>query len=537
MLPVLPRIQRSLERRWKHILNNRCYRDTALEVARHAPSSTGPPVVFFNASTRLGGLSLNAAFSLLSSWGLRLAGTPVIQFACRGGMSRCVLGTNRSRPGKPPPCRECIAQSRAIFTAAEVDWFQYSDDAILSGRLSGLGLEDLSCFEHGGLPLGKLVLPSLRWVLRRYHLCDDENTRFLFREYILSAWNVAREFQRLVKKVNPRAVVLFNGIVFPEAVARHVARQAGICAVTHEVNLLPFSAFFSTREATFRVVDVPPDFVLSPAQKKRLDAYLEQRFQGNFTMAGIRFWPQMRRLDEGFLKKAAAFQQVVPVFTNVIFDTTQDHANTVFAHMFDWLDQVLAFIRHHPETLFVLRAHPDESRPGKESQESVAEWANRNDLVSLPNLCFVDAGEYLNSYELIQRSRFVMVYTSTIGLEASLMGAPVLMGGSARFNTPDLPTVFSPASPAEYFSRAEAMLSAEKVTVPPLLRENARRYLYYEIFRAALPFADYLREDGIWRGYVAFKPFSWEALLPQNSLTMRTIVDGILLDKPFLLPE
>ena len=47
-------------------------------------------------------------------------------------------------------------------------------------------------------------------------------------------------------------------------------------------------------------------------------------------MAGIRFWPEMRGLDEAFLQKAAKFHQIVPVFTNVIYDTSQVHANTCF---------------------------------------------------------------------------------------------------------------------------------------------------------------------------------------------------------------
>ena len=94
-------------------------------------------------------------------------------------------------------------------------------------------------------------------------------------------------------------------------------------------------------------------------------------------MAGVRFWPEMRGLDEDFLARLAQFKQVVPVFTNVIFDTSQPHSNVVFPHMFAWLDLILELVRAHPETLFVMRAHPDESRPGKASRESVANWVQR----------------------------------------------------------------------------------------------------------------------------------------------------------------
>ena len=65
------------------------------------PQQGKKPVIFFNASTRLSRISLNAAYSLLTAWGLQLMGVPVIYFACHAGMSRCVLGTHREDPKRP----------------------------------------------------------------------------------------------------------------------------------------------------------------------------------------------------------------------------------------------------------------------------------------------------------------------------------------------------------------------------------------------------------------------------------------------------
>ena len=64
---------------------------------------------------------------------------------------------------------------------------------------------------------------------------------------------------------------------------------------------------------------------------------------------------------------------------------------------------------------------------------------------SLPNVVFIDSQEYISSYELIQRSKFVMVYNSSIGLEAALMGKPVLCGGQGRYT--QIPDRLLPARP------------------------------------------------------------------------------------------
>jgi hypothetical protein len=490
-------------------------------------------VIFFNASTRLTRLSLNAAFSLLASWAVRLEGVPVIHFACRSALTPCVLGTNRDRPRQPPPCGRCIAESQRFYHGARVRWFQQTPQPELEAALSGLDLDGLARFQYREAPLGQLVLPSLRWILRRHHLDGGPGTPPLFRQYILSAGRILDQFAALLEETGPQAVVVFNGMFYPEAVARWEAGRHGVRAISHEVALQPFSAFFTEGEATAYPIDIPSDFQLTPEQDARLDRYLEQRFQGNFSMAGIRFWPEMKSLGPAFWQRAAAFRQVVPVFANVVFDTSQGHANVVFPQMFAWLEAVRELAQANPDTFFVLRAHPDECRPGKESRESVREWVERSQAAALPNLLFVDAREPFSSYELIQRSKFVMIYNSTIGLEASILGLPVLCGGKARFT--QLPTVFFPPTAEAYRQQAQAFLDAGQTETPAEFQTNARRFLYLQLYRTSLPFGEWIEEDGVWPGFVTLKDFPASALRPAASPTMQVILDGILDGKPFLL--
>jgi hypothetical protein len=529
------RASRSLRRRWSHVRSDVQIRRLNREIALAASSGTAAdqrPVVFFNASTRLLGVSLNAAYSLITRWAVSLAGVPVINFACQSGLSRCVLGTNKDDLAMMPPCTKCIHQSRALFAHSQTEWFGYEEGGDLLKAISSLNLHELMEFEYEGVPLGSLVLPSMRWMLRRHNLIDDWPTRYLFAEYILSAWRVSQEFGQLLDRAQPQAVVVFNGMFYPEAAARWASLQREVRVISHEVGLRPFTAFFTLEDATAYPIHIPDDFTLNSHQNEILDTYLENRMQGNFTMAGVRFWPEMRRLDQQFIERAEQFRQVVPVFTNVIFDTSQPHSNVLFSDMFAWLEKMVELARTHPDTLFVIRAHPDEARPGKESRESVADWVEQKRVLSLPNVMFVPPQDYFSSYELIQRSKFVMVYNSTIGLEASLMGAPVLCGGRARFT--QLPTVFFPGSAEEYCRMAKEFLEVEQIPVPVKFQSNARRFLYYQLYRTSLPFETFIEDDGIWNGYVRFKKLDYQAYNPANSTVLATIVNGICHGTDFL---
>jgi hypothetical protein len=507
----------------------------ARQVANHAPADQGRlPVLFFNASTRLSGLSQNAAFSLLASWAVRLAGVRVVHFNCWAGMSHCVLGTDQDDPEQAMPCRMCTRQSRVNTTRAELRTFSYRQDDELAVALRSLSLEELLRVEQplfddtGTLPLGKLVLPSLQWRLRLKTLTDDPATRTICREFMLSAWNVARKFSMVLENVKPQAVVLFNGMHFPEATAAWLCRQRGVRVITHESGFQPLSGYFVKGNVTKYPITIP-DVDLTPEQNARLDADLQKRLQGDFSMAGIQFWGEMHSLPEELVQKAAGFRQVVAVFTNVIFDTTQLHANVIFADMFAWLDALSEVFRDHPDTLFVLRAHPDEARPGKSSRESVTMWFEQKAAV-LPNVLLIPPEERVSSYELIRLSKFVLTYNSTVGLEATLMGVPALGAGQAPFVKYD--TIYFENDREAYLRRLDSFLSAIQLEVPSEAIKRTRRFMYYRYYRFSLPFGEFIKST-LPLGYVRLKKFSWQAL--KKSSTIQVLQAGLLKDERFEL--
>jgi hypothetical protein len=513
------------------------------QIQKHShPRQAAPGVVFFNASTRIQNLSLNAAFDLLTSYSFRLAGLNCFHFACREGMSHCVLGTDRTNFSSPPPCSNCISQSEKLYQGTSPEWFGFSHDRELAKELESLGIAGLSEFKYPvsiqgslrGMPVGEIVLPSARWALRKYTLNDDEPTRYLLREYIQSAVSVAVNFDDFLQRTSPDIAIIFNGILFPEAAARWVAHEINIRVMTFEVGFQPQSAFFTFGEATAYPVQIPDGFQLDSTKKERLASYRENRTLGNFTMAGIRFWPEMKSLGEEFAQKSSRFEQIVTVFTNVAYDTSQVHANKVFPHMFAWLEKIKTHIANHPETLFVIRAHPDEIRLGtrKISNQTVSDWIEEQDLIKYGNVIFISPVDFVSSYELVNVSKFVIVYNSSIGLEAVLLGKPVICGGKARYT--QYPIVEFPQTQEAFTDLVEIYLEMEQITFSEEYRVNAGRFLYYQLFKTSLPFDKYI-QPGSRRGYVNLKSFSWNDLLPENSPTMQILLEAVTSPEQFIL--
>ncbi len=115
-----------------------------------------------------------------------------------------------------------------------------------------------------------------------------------------------------------------------------------------------------------------------------------------------------------------------------------------------------------------------------------------------------------------------------------MMGAAVLCGGRARYT--QYPTVFFPQSPEEQHTSMKEFLAADRIEIPPEFKRNARRFLYYQLFRTSLPFGDFLMPS-VRTTQTRLKSFEPTALSAENSVAIRAISKGVLEGGDFLLDE
>lgn len=497
----------------------------------HLVSGTRP-VILFVASAHIKHFGLGAAGGLISSWALRLAGVPVIYFICQRGLTQCVLGSNREGMVAPPPCKDCIAHRNEIYPSQLAHKFiQAADDTRLRADLQKLSWEELICFTKDGIEFGKLCLPSLRWVQRRFNLIPDDFTRYMLTEYILSSVHLAKEFSAVIEQAKPQAVIAMNGTHFPEAVVREVALAHRVRVITFESGLRGDTLFFTDGIATEYPIYIPSDFIMGIKENEALDVYLDERSKGKFSIAGRRQWTKMESLPLKLQDKTKIYRQIVTVFANTVWDTSQAYANRFFGNMFEWLDKTLRYSDLYPDTLFIVRAHPDEARPGKVSNESVADWMKNSGYEKRDNVFFIAPEVHVNSYELIKLAKFCLVYNSTIGIEAAMMGKTVLPGGWTRYRNAN--ACLDANSYEDYVEKLKSLLEF-KGDLPsrPDLVENARRYYYFSQFRAVVDISGFI--EHLENIEYKLKPFPIAALDPAYSKDMQVIVDGILQNKEFV---
>jgi hypothetical protein len=141
----------------------------------------------------------------------------------------------------------------------------------------------------------------------------------------------------------------------------------------------------------------------------------------------------------------AARSILVPL--SVMFDTAALGRHHLFTDSREWLVESVATVLRATDDPVVVRQHPSERRAAERSRFDAAAIL-QDAFGTNPQVRFIPAEDPVNSYDLLEETRLVLPFVSTIGIEAAALGKPVIVGGAVYYA--DLGFVWSATTRAEY---------------------------------------------------------------------------------------
>jgi hypothetical protein len=256
----------------------------------------------------------------------------------------------------------------------------------------------------------------------------------------------------------PNEIAIPNGRFPNQKVLALVAKRLGIAVEFYERGFRPDSGVFLGKHMTV-------DRVAWQARAKDRQGSLDDDLRSS-----SKEWLLSRRqpgsLENEFSAKwsddatqAEYFGTKKPAYSVAFFTSSQDEFLALEDWQgFGWSDQYEAFVEfaNNVQGPTVLRIHPNFIN--KSFRHAIDEirrifWMR----AKLPQLEVVWPTSPLNSYEILERSNRVVVYGSTIGLEASAIGKPVWNAGNSFYDiVGDVKNFFPKTNyPAEYFQEWE----------------------------------------------------------------------------------
>lgn len=497
---------------------------------------TGQHILFFSFT----GWSTHIVMDGLLGKALEQRGARVSYFTCGGIMPVCHIHNVASNV-PPMPCGRCRAYADSALTAYGFKPMMMKDLVSAEERqrfekeIAAIPDDQLTTYERDGVRFGYIASVSVRWFYIADNLDESPEMRLRLRDFMLVEMMAHVAIQRLIERDRPDKIIVFNGVLDAENVVRTVADQAGIPYITTERGQLAGTMVAAHRGSVsiYPWEDLWEKYrqqPLTPAQAEQLTSYLDNRRYGYKQLDNL--WANVQE-DIDQVQAEVGLQPGRPLFaafTNVFGDTAVIDRELAYGSIFEWIDHLVAIFTAHPELDLVFRIHPAETRVERYKPRQTAQDYFVQKYPALPpNIKIIPSESRLSSYTLVGMSEMVMVYTSTIGLEAVLMGKPATV--SAQVHYRDKGFTCDVASPQEMVNWIERWQTGQ---LPAVNVELARRYAHLFFFRAMIPFEEILEESGF--GQMRLKVTGDADLVEGRNRAVDAFCTAILNGTPFLNP-
>lgn len=408
-------------------------------------------------------------------------------------------------------CLQCQAQQADFLNAFNGVDCQYKDyiskdeekeiDEAINKYFTG----ELKSYK--GVEIDKILFSALQrfYLIAEPKVKNDDVTRG-FLHTILATLTV---MENLCEKVHPRYVMSSHGTYSTWGAVVEYCKTHKIYVITYGQNYNHCGLEF-TYDDSYLTGDLNDtenrwaDHVLSEKERARVIRFFDERL-GRVSDDKVAF--DYNKNNKKHFNKHQICEmlgidpthKIVGVFPNIPWDGQVTGGSTVFPRYREWLRYTVDFFKERDDVDLVLRSHPAEvnigTDAGKESTASII-----NDLYdSIPkNIHVLDPRHKINSYTLGDNSDFGITYSSTVSLELTYLGVPIILCGCPPFKDKDV--AFDIDSVENYRALLERAINGELV-VTEERKERLFKYLHYFFFMRTMPQTLLDIKDTIPKGY------------------------------------
>ena len=258
-----------------------------------------------------------------------------------------------------------------------------------------------------------------------YHLRLEPNTQ------------ATRSFLSQMQGQRPDIVLTPNGSILEMGVLYRVARFLDVPVVTYEFGEQRGRIWLGQNtevmfQETSDLWEASKHLTLTQEQWEQIRDLFGSRQRADLWENFARRWQGLPNQGEAQVRRELGLdlRPVVLLTANVIGDSLTLGRQVFTNSMTEWLQHAVRYYSNHPETQLVVRIHPGERYTQGPSVADVIHQV----LPDIPeHIHLVEAGDLINTYDLIEIADLGLVYTTTVGMEMAMSGVPVIVAGETHY--------------------------------------------------------------------------------------------------------
>lgn len=403
-------------------------------------------------------------------------GDDVHILTCQGALYSCAANAKHVKR----LCDLCVEQqrrARKILGKERITWHTVKLDAGEPGSFPAFAsIAALRKFNIDGVPHGAFAASQLVDNIRDGYP-EMEKYTDVCNKLLSQSVALFEHATKLITQIGARHVYIWNGRRPSDGPVIAAARKLGVPFTTHIWDYdepwgftrgfiaIPGSYFHDLVRIRDIVSVDKTAAPLTPAQRKEATSYIE-----NLTPAGRRlFGANFRDTPLHFLSPEA---HKIGIFTTSEWEFAGEPTweNRLYPSQWAGIEKIVTDPRLRSGVQFVVRLHPNLVN----SPSGSGEWKTIRALQSAvsPRVHFVQPRDPVDSYRLLQACDTIVTFGSTIGIEASWQGKPVVLLSRAPYEGAGI--CYEPDSHDE----AVRLLSMK---LEPAAKDNLLRYAYLRL--------------------------------------------------------
>ncbi len=361
---------------------------------------------------------------------------------------------------------------------------------------------------------------------------NDANDRALYDLRIQRNTFAAQAAFEYLQSNKPDVVLIPNGLILEMGIVFRVARYLNIDAVTYEFNDQREQIWLAQNSS---IMQQDTDYIVDARCHLPItDEMFERVADLENARRGARVWGKSKRLwqyvsSQGAKETRALLKlddrPVVMLAANVLGDSLTLGRDIFAASMTEWITKTVQYFAKRTDVQMVIRVHPGEKLvPQAKSMETVV----REALPELPShIHVIGALDKINTYDLIEIADVGLAYTTTVGLETTMNGRPVISCGQTHYRGRGF--TLDPNTWDEYYATLEKVLAdIPAYQLDEKQTEFAWNYAYRFFFEYPRPFP--WRLMNFWDD---LEVWSLEKVLSKEGLTQFKDTFDFLVNEPF----
>ena len=366
-----------------------------------------------------------------------------------------------------------ISKIKNYITAEEIEE--------ISKHIRALSIDDLRGYTIDGVQLGH----DAENRVRNLNLVSDI---FLVDTYkddlsncLIDCVIYFKYFSRLIHHFKPDRVFSHESFYYPWSIMRKIALNSDIPFYNYYTAVRKDAYTYSKDKPSLDMdmVDIwneEKNKILSADKKNKIMSLINsERKQGNVgRLRQVRIDNKEQAID---VLEFAKNKPTAVLYGNVCWDLCALDKEIVFSSIKEAYIESIKFFSKNPSFQLIIKSHPDEENPQLPTTVEKLQDAVKSEFRKLPdNVRILPPKTSVSAYGLMPVTRCSIVYTSTVGMESTIFGTPVITLANAHYRGKGF--TYDPATKSEYEKLLVNILS-EKTKMSQEYSSQATKYYYY----------------------------------------------------------